>query len=73
MDCKLKNRSKYQYHKYHQQTSLTVGSIFHGTKLPLNKWFLAIHLLTQRNEEHFGAAAFPRDRRELQHSLVYQA
>lgn len=48
--CKLKNRKIYQCHKCHHQTSLTAGSIFHGTKLPLKKWFLAIYLLTQRKK-----------------------
>lgn len=48
--CELKNRPIYQCHKCHHQTSLTAGSIFHGTKLPLSKWFLAIYLLTQRKK-----------------------
>lgn len=30
-----------------RQTSLTSGSIFESTKLPLTTWFLAMHLLTQ--------------------------
>ncbi|MEY4763480.1 MAG: hypothetical protein RI907_153, partial [Pseudomonadota bacterium] len=29
------------------QTSLTVGSLFEHTKLPLRTWFLAIYLLSQ--------------------------
>ncbi|MEW8028156.1 MAG: IS1595 family transposase [Candidatus Thiodiazotropha sp.] len=48
--CELKNRKIYQCHKCHHQTSLTAGTIFHGTKLPLKKWFLAIYLLTQRKK-----------------------
>jgi transposase-like protein len=48
--CKLKQRSIYQCHKCHHQTSLTACTIFHGTKLPLKKWFLAIYLLTQRKK-----------------------
>jgi len=48
--CKLNSRPVYQCHKCHHQTSLTAGTIFHGTKLPLNKWFLAIYLLTQRKK-----------------------
>jgi transposase-like protein len=48
--CKLKRRPVYQCHKCHHQTSLTAGTIFHGTKLPLKKWFLAIYLLTQRKK-----------------------
>ena len=48
--CQLMCRPVYQCHKCHHQTSLTAGSIFHGTKLPLKKWFLAIYLLTQRKK-----------------------
>lgn len=48
--CQLKQRPVYQCHKCHHQTSLTAGTIFHGTKLPLKKWFLAIYLLTQRKK-----------------------
>jgi len=29
------------------QTSVTAGTIFHSTKLPLTKWFLAMYLMTQ--------------------------
>jgi len=32
----------------HHQTSLTAGTIFHATHLPLTTRFLAIYLLTQR-------------------------
>lgn len=31
----------------HRQTTLTSGTIFQATKLPLTKWFLAMYLLTQ--------------------------
>ena len=48
--CALKARKIYQCHKCHHQASLTAGTIFHGTKLPLRKWFLAIYLLTQRKK-----------------------
>jgi transposase-like protein len=48
--CELKKRAIYQCHKCHHQTSLTAGTIFHGTKLPLTKWFLAVYLLTQRKK-----------------------
>jgi len=45
--CKLKKRQLYQCNCCHHQTSATSGTIFDSTKLPLNKWFLAIHFLTQ--------------------------
>ncbi|WP_419626306.1 IS1595 family transposase, partial [Thiolapillus sp.] len=46
--CKIKSRKVYQCHRCHRQTSLTSGTIFAATKVPLTKWFLAIYLLTQR-------------------------
>ncbi len=45
--CRL-SRGLYQYHRCHHQTSLTAGTLFHATHLPLTTWFLAIYLLTQR-------------------------
>lgn len=44
------SRGVYQCHRCHHQTSLTAGTIFHATKLPLRTWFLAIYLLTQRKQ-----------------------
>jgi transposase-like protein len=40
-------RRLYQCRSCHFQTSLTAGTIFHQTHLPLQKWFLAMHFLTQ--------------------------
>lgn len=37
----------YQCNRCHTQTTLTSGTIFQGTRLPLFKWFYAIYLLTQ--------------------------
>ena len=45
--CTLKCRKVYQCNHCHHQTSLTSGTIFSSTKLPLSLWFLAIHLITQ--------------------------
>lgn len=47
--CKLA-RGAWQCHRCHHQCSLTAGTIFHSTKLPLATWFLAIYLLTQRKK-----------------------
>jgi transposase-like protein len=58
--CELKRRRLHQCHACHQQTSLTSGTIFAGTKLPLNKWFLAIHLLTQ-SKNGLSSLALKRD------------
>lgn len=40
-------RGLYQCHRCRRQTSLTAGTLFAGTKLPLTKWLLGIYLLTQ--------------------------
>lgn len=40
-------RGLFQCHRCRRQTSLTAGTVFAGTKLPLTKWLLAIYLLTQ--------------------------
>ena len=45
--CKLKSRLLYQCNKCHHQTSLTAGTLFSHSKLPLTTWFLAIYLITQ--------------------------
>lgn len=58
--CELKSRKLYQCHRCHHQTSLTAGTIFHGSKLPLTKWFLAIYLLTQRKKS-LAALQLKRD------------
>jgi len=40
-------RGLFQCHRCRRQTSLTAGTLFAGSKLPLTKWLLAIYLLTQ--------------------------
>jgi ribosomal protein L37AE/L43A len=40
-------RGLYQCHRCRRQTSLTAGTPFAGTKLPLSKWLLGIYLPTQ--------------------------
>jgi len=46
--CHLHSRPTIlQCHNCHHQTSLTSGTLFASTKLPLTKWFLAMHLLSQ--------------------------
>lgn len=40
-------RRLYQCSACRTQTSLKAGTIFHKSKIPLTKWFLAIYLLTQ--------------------------
>jgi transposase-like protein len=45
--CHLKRRDVYQCNHCKRQVSLTSGTLFAETKLPLRTWFLAIYLLTQ--------------------------
>ncbi len=41
----LAGRRLYQRNRCKRQVSLTAGTTFHATKLPLTTWFLAIHLI----------------------------
>lgn len=45
--CALKSRRLLQCNGCRRQTSITAGTIFAGSKLPLTVWFLAMHLITQ--------------------------
>lgn len=45
--CVIAARKVYQCHHCHHQTSLTSGTIFEYTKLPLTVWFLGMYILTQ--------------------------
>lgn len=46
--CRLKSRrSLFQCNSCRSQHSVTAGTIYHSTKLPLTKWFLATYLMTQ--------------------------
>lgn len=40
-------RQHWQCHRCRTQTTVTAGTIFQATKLPLTRWFLAMHLMTQ--------------------------
>ena len=40
-------RPLFQCNACHRQTSVTAGTVFAGTKLPLTTWFLAIYLISQ--------------------------
>ena len=45
--CQLTVRKLQQCHRCHRQTSLTAGSMFESTRLPLATWFQGIYLMTQ--------------------------
>ena len=41
------SRKVYQCKDCRKRHRLTAGTIFHGTKIPLSKWFIAIHEISQ--------------------------
>src|SRR6187455_3049133 len=45
--CALRTRKVSQHNRCKKQVSLTAGTVFQDTKLPLTTWFIAIYLLTQ--------------------------
>lgn len=45
--CELGARKVLQCNRCKHQQSLTSGTVFDKTRLPLTKWFMAMHLLTQ--------------------------
>jgi transposase-like protein len=45
--CMLQGRRLFQCNGCGRQTSVTAGTVFADTKLVLNVWFLAMHLITQ--------------------------
>ncbi len=45
--CRLSCRPLIQCNRCHHQSSITAGTVFACTKLPLTTWFLAIYLFTQ--------------------------
>jgi len=45
--CQLTTRKLQQCNHCHHQTSITAGTIFSSTKLPLSIWFLGLYFITQ--------------------------
>lgn len=45
--CYLKTRKIYQCNRCKHQTTVTRGTVFHSTNLPLTVWFLAMYFITQ--------------------------
>ena len=45
--CQLKTRKLQQCNRCHHQTSITAGTLFESTRLPLAIWFQAIYLISQ--------------------------
>lgn len=48
--CLVGPRKLYQCNCCHRQTSLTAGTIFNSTKVPLTTWFRAMYLITQTKQ-----------------------
>ena len=46
-NCRLTARKLQQCNQCHHQASITAGTIFQSTKLPLRIWFLGIYFVTQ--------------------------
>ena len=44
-DGKVGRTGRYNCHDCHASFKVTCGTLFHGTKIPLQKWFLAISLI----------------------------
>lgn len=45
--CYIESRKVYQCNRCHYQTSIIRNTVFHSTKLPLVKWFLAMFFISQ--------------------------
>ncbi len=45
--CQLHTNKLQQCNRCHRQTSLTAGTIFESTKLPLTIWFQGLYLISQ--------------------------
>ena len=54
-----KNREQWECKRCGHRTTLTSGTVMHGTKLPLHYWFIAIHLLTS-TKKSFSACEIQR-------------
>ena len=50
LHCTLAHRGLYQCNACHRQTSLTAGTIFDSSEVPLATWFRAMYLITQTTQ-----------------------
>ena len=57
---RLRARGLWQCAACRHQTSLTAGTPFHGTRVPLRTWFLAIFFIA-RHKQGISARQFQRD------------
>jgi transposase-like protein len=54
-----KNRSQWECKKCGYRTTLTSGTVMHGTKLPFMYWYISMHLLTS-TKKSFSASELKR-------------
>ncbi|MBU2513935.1 IS1595 family transposase [bacterium] len=57
--CYIKSRQTFQCTRCKYQTSVKINTIFHSSKVPLSKWFLAIYLISQ-NKNGIAALSLKR-------------
>lgn len=55
----------------HHETTLTSGTVMHGSKLPLMYWFTAIHLLTS-TKKTFSAAELQRQLNHKRYQPIWE-
>ena len=68
----IRSRQLFQCSGCRRQTSLTAGTIFAATKVPLRTWFRAIYHVTQ-TKQGISSIEGPPPRRDPDHCLDYQA
>jgi len=66
-------RTYWQCAACRRQTTVTAGTVFAATKLPLTVWFLAMHLLTQAKKRRVGAGTVAAPGGALQGRMAGQA
>ena len=69
----VRSRQLFQCSACRRQTSLTAGTIFAATKVPLRTWFRAIHHVTQTKQGISSIELGRRLGRHPDHSMDHQA
>ena len=65
-----RRRSKWHCYACRYQFSVTAGTLFHSSHLPVWKWFVAVHLMLESPDGRLGERASADARRELQDRVV---
>ena len=69
--CQLTTHKLQQCYRCNRQTSITAGTIFEATKLPLTAWFQGIYFMTQDKKGCIGDEAAPPTRHLLQRRMAH--